>query len=937
MKYLWENPKLISIIIQNTPIEEVRDNLADFFTNNFYENILSKNGVQNNLLFLIFLLLKEEINELVNYDKPEIFLNDTRCGYILGQLFFKKDIQIYFKTIIYDAIDKVKHLNEELSFNPENIPEEKNIKKNVINEQQKKLFKEKLINDLKKEDLDIFLSEYEKKNSKNEMKDYINSINNDMKFSPGCYNTKMLKEAGDKFLNIYEEYIFIVSQIIDTILNSILKNINLIPYSLKCISKIISQLIQKKFKGLKNFQINAFISKFFFYQLYSQYFLNPEYVAYICDCMFSKMQQNNLIIIMDFIKKFSLGKLYKDNNVEGNFTAFNWIFIEKMPILINIFENLVDVKLPNFIENIIEGKADDKYIYNFLEENTIEIIYHNAMCFNTENILSIVNNIENCKDELFKNNLSKELKATIEALLSKSNINQINDFKNKIEYKPIKEDEGIINTSIFMKNLENRNDKSKNKKILKSFLILDFKCQNDVKNLFYLNQKKIPLNISNSNFENNSVKKVKKFLYEILDNYFELNRDDFNESSLANSKNIFSEIKKNMKSLNISIDNKIRADWYIDALLKELEKLPNELTTNDYRELYAQLEKDLKESIQILNIEYLGLFMDKAKFVKKQSLYYDNSYNILKIIDIDSGIINLSKGFLVPVEIRYSKNKNNLDINPNPTIINAKVQETLVKVDKNKNKIIICKTIDDFINNFPDISLELDVQKTNAFMILKQVNFGAQMDMYIKYINAMIIKDKIVINDSKLNLIMAKIYDYIMESIYDKIFPKEIEPLDNMIYLNCKKISWVEPKHFVKDNKENKFDNFVNDVTEYIEKLHEQKCPRKKMYFIDEIFQSIYNLNFFLEKESEGIDGEVPLLNYALVKAKPKRIYSNCEYLKLFIGGKNKSKDDNFIAQISHISMQIAKITSSSLFNITDNEYQENCKRNILNEMNNIK
>ena len=130
MKYLWENPKLISIIIQNTPIEEVRDNLADFFTNNFYENILSKNGVQNNLLFLIFLLLKEEINELVNYDKPEIFLNDTRCGYILGQLFFKKDIQIYFKTIIYDAIDKVKHLNEELSFNPENIPEEKNIKKN---------------------------------------------------------------------------------------------------------------------------------------------------------------------------------------------------------------------------------------------------------------------------------------------------------------------------------------------------------------------------------------------------------------------------------------------------------------------------------------------------------------------------------------------------------------------------------------------------------------------------------------------------------------------------------------------------------------------------------------------------------------------------------------------------------------------------------------
>ena len=40
----------------------MKDHLSNFICNNFYENILSANYIENNLLYLILLLLKEEIN-----------------------------------------------------------------------------------------------------------------------------------------------------------------------------------------------------------------------------------------------------------------------------------------------------------------------------------------------------------------------------------------------------------------------------------------------------------------------------------------------------------------------------------------------------------------------------------------------------------------------------------------------------------------------------------------------------------------------------------------------------------------------------------------------------------------------------------------------------------------------------------------------------------
>ena len=54
LKYLWDDPKLVSILLINSNIVDVKKYLAPFFVHNFYENILSSNTIENNLFYFIF-------------------------------------------------------------------------------------------------------------------------------------------------------------------------------------------------------------------------------------------------------------------------------------------------------------------------------------------------------------------------------------------------------------------------------------------------------------------------------------------------------------------------------------------------------------------------------------------------------------------------------------------------------------------------------------------------------------------------------------------------------------------------------------------------------------------------------------------------------------------------------------------------------------------
>ena len=86
LTYLWENPKIVSKLLLNSNIKDIKEHLASLIVSNFYENILSSKYIEDNLMFVLALMLKEEINNLKDVNKPELFLKKSPCGYLLLEL-----------------------------------------------------------------------------------------------------------------------------------------------------------------------------------------------------------------------------------------------------------------------------------------------------------------------------------------------------------------------------------------------------------------------------------------------------------------------------------------------------------------------------------------------------------------------------------------------------------------------------------------------------------------------------------------------------------------------------------------------------------------------------------------------------------------------------------------------------------------------------------
>ena len=62
LKGLWNWPEGIYQILKNSNDDIVKTNLAPFIVNNLYCNYLSANYIENNLLYVITLMLKAEID-----------------------------------------------------------------------------------------------------------------------------------------------------------------------------------------------------------------------------------------------------------------------------------------------------------------------------------------------------------------------------------------------------------------------------------------------------------------------------------------------------------------------------------------------------------------------------------------------------------------------------------------------------------------------------------------------------------------------------------------------------------------------------------------------------------------------------------------------------------------------------------------------------------
>jgi hypothetical protein len=937
--------------------------------NNFYENILSSSFIEDNLMYVITMILTDEIQNIESPKDFDKFLDDTSCGYFLKELNFKMDVKNFYKIIMENLVESLENMSSSkiINFNVKKIQDDFIKMKESVEEKYQKtgekssiidndFFRLNFLSDFERElakttnddsfndqiksskrkELfnsylpDVTKDEIQKKMEENKgnegMKEYcdqlIKQYEKDSKiFSNDNFLANIFQSKADKeVLALYQLDFFKVVKIIDELFSSLTNNMYLIPYSVKCICKIITILVKKKFKNITILQRNILLSKFFFETLFLPAFKDPKFGSFINNFIISGATIQNLETISEIIHKLISFSFIKGDEDNGDFTPFNRYFLNKMPKVFNFFENISKVKLPNFIEKIINGNPDKNIIYNYFNENEEEIIFHRSICFSLDNIVCLLNNMDACKDIIFRDKSTNELKITFEKVFY-SNREIIQELEKKEEFE--------------ITQLGKKKKNKQEKKILNFFLFNKLLINDKYKNLFKMNQDKPNFSLKEldstekeEDIKKNNIIKVKNLLSGLLYNYRNLVKTDFDEGTTVNTNKILIELKKFMKSSNFVIDGSIPSEWYVDSLLECLKSLPPDLRNNDYENLYNTLINEVSNAMKNLDFETLSFCLGKVKFANRGKIYYENLKKEIIEIELNEKVQAIIENTIIPVTITMNSIEKEIKIEKGKSIKEIPFFD-IFKGDSEERKT--CSTIESFGNKFPNIEMarKNNFPETQLFEYEEELNLTEELNNYFNIIKEHLVK-RMNYNESQseFETILNKIYDYVMEKIYEKIYPSEPFIEDNLIFAQCILVSWVEPQHLIKGRNNYIFDSFLPDVINYFEKIEKEKSPRKKLENMVNIFVSIENVvKFNGDNKDIGVDDQLPILNYAFIKAHPFPMYTNCKYMELFLGSKKYRLEGNYLTQLFTICKFIENLSAKDLFDVSEEKFKNNCSK----------
>ena len=1016
LTYLWELPKVVSLLLLNADINNVKKILAPLFCNNFYQNVLSPYTVEENLLYVISLMLMDEIGKLNSIAQINNFLNQTPCGYLLNEFKNKSDIQTFSKTVIQKIVEKIEVSNsgKKLNLNIENLineiknnekelkkeyksvedceemiflantdnsmdgEDDKNNKKGnhfetYLNNNKKtsELFLSKYMMDLDKKELEKIKDNYKEQENMNEyITKFINDCNNESDlFSNNKFIDKVYQQKYSKLLlTFYRIDFFKLIDLLDLFIESFLNSIQLLPYSIKCICKIISVLVKNKFPKIKKIQENNFIAQFLFVILFIPIFTNLNEI-FINDFIISSHTLFNIKVLLEIFTQLSLGSFFTKKEGEYNYTPFNWYFIDKMPKIFILYEKIIKVDLPKSIQKLINDDLEEDYEYDYFKENPDEIISHRSICFSLSDINCIVENMNRCKNILFPemnnnnnkfNNINNDISKNSKNNIIDNNINNINNNNNNNinNINNIKNDNNLnknnniivksqkfyrmftkLNSNYYKKLIndkitEGKKKKNKNKKVNKDLILMSNLLINpQYEKLFNLDQKKgyfyiKELNRIENDEENirNNIIRVKNYFCGLLYNCRKLNKFDF--SSTNNTIEILKEIKTFLKTNEFVIDNSMPYEWYVNSLLECLKKVPKDLAENDYAKLYEELEKDINKSIKIYDFYMMSDCFGKIKYTQKGIDFYNKVKDLIIDINLNEKVNDIieNKNITVVMEFKLNEREKLFKLTEYD-IVGNRLKE-LERSSSNSRRT--CPNINSFISNFPNLVKLQSLKGIDILKELKNLKIPKKINDYLKFVYMSLEKDN-RFNKEEMEKVKERIFDHVMKKLYDKIYPKKQSQVDKLIYDNCLKLSWVEAKHIITKAKNNNYDIFMDNLKQSFTNLDLEKSPKKKYQAVIEIFQTILKLKKFNDENDISTDDNIEILVYLFIKIQPKQIQTNIEYMKLFIGDK-----DVQLTHLTSVCRVFKDFKYTHLIDVNENEYLQKCQK-ALDEINNKK
>ena len=1020
--------KLVSLI-DNKDNKEKVESLVELFCNQFYDNIFIPNPEQKELLLLIFLLIKEEINNMDNASLDEFLDNNNFLGKFISSFVRRQEMNIYLSMLLTPLINSIENVDKECidislksiqkyiirkqkgKFKPNNndknilydysqnlynkIPksnlvfkknyeldmekeEEENmvkidtedfdlfsdsalpkiilknlgINKMTINEDKNLIIKKEEYNEEYNKELNLNkLLEIAHKTKDDNFKEYImNKINNtyldkDLFTNKGlinCFEEYKNDELKNLIIGKYRRNFLFIKKKIEYLLQSIFDKISTVPYTIRCICKIIYVLMSKKFKELPKYYINAFIGKFFFGK-YIFPVLSLEYKNILNNRIFSNKNKKCINIIISVIEKAFKGELFQ-TQVDPEKTIFNHYLIELFPIINTFFEKLIDVELSKIIEKALneaefvennsiiddifniqkepseinkenqEQKEENiPYKYDYFSENQDEIIHLQSICFSLNDILFILTLI------------NKNLKIF-------SNLPKYDFFCktfNHIKSKDYKIDDQI----------DSEPD-------IKRFFIL-FKEEKTAQLEKLVSKKKKEESsflIENQNLEL-ICKRVKLSIKTVLKGLNLLNNKDFSHliGAISNEK-FFSALQYTLDDLeNFSENmNQIPLKWYGLYLSNNKKRINEIYQKNDYEKLYEEmLEEETKILEELKNFSRVLITRNGMnlgcgeKILEQMNIGLYHMKQAKKLVNIEK-FVNTE---IIEVCIQISKeNEDKNMLNPitsqqNILILDAKEcphsKPSLTNILKS-NKKRHCYYIKDIIKfilseNFIDendtnLMGELKIQIRNKIIYKILISY---MKIVTEKIKNPIVNKNIFFQENNdiskkekekyYTEIRRRIWDYILKKIYRYVYPKNPIGFDDKFYNTTRCLDWITPELL---NIKKEYINQLGFAELCLKRMEEAISVSDKLEYINNAVDTIICTVKFSGEEEINVSNEemIRIFMYILIKAQLKRINSNINYIKCFAENEEiYDKKEELFNLLDNAVINVLKINSNYL------------------------
>ena len=818
-----------------------------------------------------------------------------------------------------------------------------------------------------------------KKEKNPDLKSLYSNIINQITDDPNTFCNEKLEEIlydnyyskyFNELLNTFKNNLEFIQKRIEELIQDLIDRLTAIPYTVRCVCKIIDILISKRFPKLPKYLRHSFIGKFLFNKCIFPV-LSLENKVSLKKIIFSTAQRRLLLDIITILSTANKCQLFTHyNDVEK--IPLNHYLLELIPILNKFYDKLVDLRLPRQLNEYISHAFEDmesntfsfgakKIItkkqkkqattYKYFEEKTHdEILRIPAICFNVDDAITLKEIIYDNQDQFKDLPKFPSVKKAIEEIdRNEPNIDQARKRYEKKEgksfffiYKIDKLDRDPKPYEFLNRKKSRKNKpvlwriKDSIKTILKRLNLLDIKdysylsmATNNEKFLEAINytlkdlaeEDEIPLSWYIKYIKNNLPKlddksyienDLKKLYDEILDEEKKTLDDRKKLSSVINARE-----GMNIQFAKKAIE-KIRYDKKCLEQTKQFQKIETFIAKDQTQVCIKVNEKiDVREGKKEENKskEVLGKFKDLVIKKEKESTQY------VEIVDANN-CEHRSENFMAKIE-----GKRETDIKTHAKKVNQFISKFSIRNSPVKKLRILFQYIDEDIDK-GEPTHELFKAFEDYRNLLKESIKNNDQELLETKVSSTSNQETDP-RENELKEILDRIEDYIMFKIYKYVFPlnrsEHLKKLDYDFYEKTFLYAWIPPEaHGVKiPIQQDEIENGINTIKKLEEKA---QTITEKLNCIKEVFDNINKAILFNtgKKEDLSTDDQLPLLVYIVIQAHPEQFITNIHYMKCFL---NPNRND-FIFLQNMVSVRgTLDILNPDVLKIDKKEFNDNVEK----------